>query len=86
MSCHSQVLNSTARTSYKYSVQFPSKPRLSTISRVETVLSFNHGEGKLKTERDNLGKMQTQVYYTKVQKELKDLQAKLDLIVEKKAI
>ena len=40
----------------------------------------------MKTERDNLGKMQTQVYYTKVQKELKDLQAKLDLIVEKKAI
>ena len=73
MSCLFQILNSTAR-----SAQFPSKPRLSTISRVETVLSFNHGKGKLKTSRDDLGKMKTEGNYTKLEKELKDLQIKLD--------
>ena len=60
------------------SAQFNLKPSLSTISRVETVLSFNHGKEKLKTNRDNLGKMKTEETYTKLQKELKDLQAKLD--------
>jgi hypothetical protein len=45
---------------------------------VETVLSFNHGKAKSKTNKDNLGKMQTEENYTKLQKELKDLQAKLD--------
>ena len=73
-----QVLNSTARTRYNFPAKFPSKPRLSRISRVETVFSFNHEEGKTKSKGDDVRNMQAEDNYTKLQKELKDLQAKMN--------
>ena len=39
---------------------------------------MNYGGGKLRTNRDNLEKMETEENYLKLQKELTDLQAKLD--------
>ena len=50
------------------------KERLSTISRVETVLSFNHGDERTKKTQER----PSDEGYQKLQKEVRKLQEKLD--------
>ena len=56
---------------------FGFKSRLSTISRVETVLSFNHGNGQLRRTGSSLERRPTEENYSHLQKEINDLQTKL---------
>jgi hypothetical protein len=72
-----QILISTARESNNLLSTFGFKSRLSTISRVETVLSFNHVDGQLKTPSNSLERRPTEKNYSQLQKEVNDLQTKL---------
>jgi hypothetical protein len=62
---------------------FGFKSRLSTISRVETVLSFNNVDRQLKTPGNSLERRPTQENYSQLQKEINYLQTKLKEVNKK---
>jgi len=68
-----QILNSTARESCYFPLKFGPSERLSTISKVSTVVSFNEDQSK---GRDNQLNCDTE--YVKLQDEMRDLQEKLE--------